>query len=1059
MKKLYFLLLFCSGIALAQPNINQPADLYACDNGNDGVENFDLTNQMATVMNGLSTSEYFFGYYFSLSDAIGDINPFASSNNFTAVSATDGQTWYIRVHEIANPDNYAVASFTFNVDPLPSATMSASLAFVCVGDFAAITFQGYGATAPYTFSYSLNGGVTQTITSDVSAYATINLPTATAGVISIVLHQVTSATGCIQYLSENINLTVLPVVTANQPPDLTLSETPTDGFAIFDLTANEAIIAGSQSNLQFYYYLTQADADAQVNTILPTTAFTNTSNPQTIFVRANDVSGACGAVTSFDLHVVDSGIVYIPDANFKALLIAASATNQVGSTVLPNSGATPDVYSVIDTNVDGEIQFSEAAALRFLDVSSADIASLQGIEAFTNLEYLYCNSNDLTTLDLGDLPVLKFVNCEDNLVLASVDLSGVPALETFSANNNAISSIDFSANNQLEAVYLNYNDLTTLSLDNATNIASISANWNNLTGFSIADKDLLTTLQLINNQMTSVTLTNLPHLYKVRINNNQLTEVDLSTVAYEPFLNNIPFASEYEIAVNNNLALTAINLKNGFTNPNISFVSANSNNNVQYVCKDEDDVFTYLSVNDGVFISTYCNFGPGGSFNTIDGTLTFDGDNNGCDASDINPSFLKIKINDGIEEGYSFSSQDGDYGFYTQEGTFILTPQVENPSIFNFSPTTASVTFADNNSNTETRDFCVSANGIHHDLEVVIVPVMPSRPGFDAVYKIVLHNKGNQLNSGVVTFAYNENVLDWISSVPLQDSQSAGSLTFNYSNLQPFESRVISQVTLNVNGPMETPAVNIGDVLNFVADASSMNGTDDSPSDNIFNYNETVVGSFDPNDKKCLQGTIAPPELIGDFLHYMIRFENTGTAPAENIVIKDIIDPTKFDVNSVQILDSSHHVVGKGDGNGTIFIFQDINLDSGGHGNILLKVKTLTTLVEGDTVTNKANIYFDYNFPIETDLASTTFQTLSVADPEFDGTIRVFPNPASDMVTIKANSTIQSVELYDMQGRLLEVNMAAADETKISLAERSTGIYFVKVITQKGTATQKLIKK
>lgn len=1057
MKKLYFLLLFCTGIALAQPNINQPVNLSGCDTGNDGVETFSLESQTNAVMGALSFSEYTLAYYATEADAIAAVNPVAGGlDSFTA---TDGQVLYVGVHEIANPTNYATAGFSFEVNALPSATMNLSAAFVCVGESASVVFEGFGGTAPYVFNYAINGGPNQSVVSSAAGVAELLLPTNAAGVYTIVLLQVTSsATGCFQYLSQNATMSVSQSFTANQAPDLTLSETPTDGFAVFNLAANEAIIAGTQSNLSFSYFMTLADAQANVNPFANAATYTNISNPQTVYVRVQN-AGGCAVITSFALHVVDSGIVYIPDANFKNKLITASATLQVGSTVLPNSSNTPNVYTVIDTNGDGEIQYSEAEALRFLKVNGADIVSLQGIEAFTSLEYLYCNSNDITSLDLGDLPVLKFVNCESNLVLASVDISGCPALEGFSANNNALSAIDFSANNQLETVYVNYNDLTTLNLDNATNIAIISANWNSLTGFSIANKNLLTTLQLINNQMTSVSLTNLPHLYKVRINNNQLTEVDLSTVAYQTYLNNIPFASEYEIALNNNMNLTTVNIKNGFTNPNISFASGNLDNSVQYICKDEDDVFTYYSVNDGTMVSTYCNFTPGGIFNTISGVIRYDLDNNGCDTQDETPSFIKVKINDGTQEGYAFTSADGDYNFYTQAGSFALTPQVENPSIFNFSPATESVVFPDANNNTEARDFCVSANGIHHDIEVVVVPVIPSRPGFDAVYKIVVRNKGNQIDSGSVVFTYNESVLDWIASAPVQDSQSAGSLTFSYANLQPFESRVISQVTLNVNGPMETPAVNIGDVLNFVADASGLNATDDTPSDNIFNYSETVVGSYDPNDKKCLEGAVAPPELIGDYLHYNIRFENTGTAPAETVVIKDVIDQTKFDVNSVQIIDSSHHVVGKGDGDGTIFIFQDINLDSGGHGNILLKVKTVGTLVEGDTVTNKANIYFDYNFPIETDLASTTFQTLSVPDQEFDASIRVFPNPASDLVTIKAASAIQSVQLFDIQGRLLEVKMAQAADAKLNLSERTSGIYFVKVLTEKGAAVQKVVKK
>ncbi len=141
-----------------------------------------------------------------------------------------------------------------------------------------------------------------------------------------------------------------------------------------------------------------------------------------------------------------------------------------------------------------------------------------------------------------------------------------------------------------------------------------------------------------------------------------------------------------------------------------------------------------------------------------------------------------------------------------------------------------------------------------------------------------------------------------------------------------------------------------------------------------------MVNSYDPNDKICLEGEIEAPSKIGEYLHYIINFENVGSADAVNIVVKDVIDVTKFDEKTLQILDSSHPVRAKINSNIAEFIFEGINLQHGGHGNILLKIKTRDNLVVGDVVTNKADIFFDYNLPITTNLASTTFQALGIDD-------------------------------------------------------------------------------
>jgi hypothetical protein len=48
---------------------------------------------------------------------------------------------------------------------------------------------------------------------------------------------------------------------------------------------------------------------------------------------------------------------------------------------------------------------------------------------------------------------------------------------------------------------------------------------------------------------------------------------------------------------------------------------------------------------------------------------------------------------------------------------------------------------------TTTQNFCITANGVHPDLEIVIAPIIPARPGFSAEYQIVYKNKGNQVMS------------------------------------------------------------------------------------------------------------------------------------------------------------------------------------------------------------------------------------------------------------------------------------------------------------------------
>ncbi|HLA56889.1 MAG TPA: T9SS type A sorting domain-containing protein, partial [Flavobacterium sp.] len=457
-----------------------------------------------------------------------------------------------------------------------------------------------------------------------------------------------------------------------------------------------------------------------------------------------------------------------------------------------------------------------------------------------------------------------------------------------------------------------------------------------------------------------------------------------------------------------------------------------------------------------VVVNSYCTFTPGGDYNTITGAVRFDGNNNGCDINDVTAPFIKVNITEGVNTGATFTTANSLYSFYTGAGNFTVTPNLENPTFFTVSPASAAVNFPNVNNNVSTQNFCLSANGVHRDVEVAIAPITLARPGFDAQYEIVYKNKGNQTQNGSVTFNYNDNVLNFVSATPVPSSQATGLLTFNYTNLLPFENR-IAKVTVHVNAPTDTPAVNAGYVLDFTT-AITLNGTDETPADNTMNYHQTVVSSLDPNVKTCVEGNVVSPSEIGKYLHYVINFENTGTQAAQNIVVVDMIDISKFDINSLRVMNSSHPVDIRVTGNKAEFIFRDINLAIGGHGNILLKIKTLNSLTTGAVVSNKADIFFDYNFPVATNIANTTFQALGVNEHEFDNSITVYPNPAHDILNVKGQNNIKSIQLFDVQGRILQTNLVNENTATIDISGKQSGIYFLKITSDKGIKVEKIVK-
>ncbi|MBD3582807.1 DUF7619 domain-containing protein [Flavobacterium selenitireducens] len=697
------------------------------------------------------------------------------------------------------------------------------------------------------------------------------------------------------------------------------------------------------------------------------------------------------------------------------------------------------------------IDVSPLTGLQILIVGGNNLTSID-ISANVNLTNLDCAANQLTTIDLTGHATLQSLNIGGNLFtsvdltpvpnlkqldiyhnqFASIDLSPVPLLEAFSASDNQFASLDFTGLSQLRFMILGFNQLTTIDLSHTPNLLALLCE---------------------DNQITNLDLTGVPRLGALICENNLLTTIDGSQ------------SQLINLDCSNN-PMETIFLKNGFLTMPVQTLDLSDIPNLQYICADEGEEALFLQklIDLGyadASVSTYCSFTPGGDYNTITGSILFDGDNNGCDASDMQQPNIKLAIAGGATAGATFSTANGNYNFYTQIGNFTVAPQVENPTFFTFSPTTATSLFTNTNNNVATHDFCVSANGIHADAEVVIAPVDRARPGFDTEYKIVYKNKGNQILSGNVTFQYDDSVMDLENVSVAPDVQSAGQMQWNYSNLLPFEVRVIF-VKLNINGPMETPAVNLDDILTYSASIDPVSG-DENPSDNAFTLNHTVTNAFDPNEILCLEGESVDPSAIGNYLHYMVNFENLGNAEAENVVVRIDIDPALYDVNSLQLLSTSHNSYSRVTGNRVEFVFETIELAPaqgdpavGGHGNVLFKIKSNSALTNGDSVNKQANIFFDYNFPIETNDAETVFEALKTPDVAAEDSVSVYPNPSAGLVGIKSDSPVKSLELFDVQGRLLQQSLNSGT---IDLSARSTGLYFLRIRTESGVSVQKVARK
>lgn len=690
-------------------------------------------------------------------------------------------------------------------------------------------------------------------------------------------------------------------------------------------------------------------------------------------------------------------IVNIPDPVFKNLLLSADVGNNIAS----DSNGSP---IVIDSNGDNEIQVSEALLVWRLNLGNAGISDATGLESFTNLRVIICPGNpSLTSLDLTSLSNLEQFSCDDGTGLENLNFSGLSNLKDVFIMGTNLDTIDLTGTTGMESFTLQDVPVTNLDFSDMLNLIQIG---------------------LFNTNLVNINLESSPVMDEVRLIGN--------------------------------LFLETLNIKNGDVFVPSQTSEFNNNPNFNFVCIDEGEEIaleTFFFPNDVPNYNSYCSFTPGGVYNTITGTAIFDSAADGCGPEDSGNSFIKLNINDGTEQGSTFTNASGEYSFYTEEGDFTITPEFENDW---FTVTPAEVNFPVTDGSVSVQNFCIEPNGEHDDVEVIMVPLNAASPGFDAHYKIVYRNKGNQSSSGTVTCSWDYQVLNPVNIDPDPVSTAPGTYTWSYTDLQPFENREIL-MTLNVNTPTDGNPVNNGDILSFTALVNGL--PDENPDDNEYQLSQEVVGSYDPNNIICLEGEVASPDAIGNYMHYVVNFENTGTAAASFIVVKHTINEDDFDISTLQVLNSSHQVITRVTGNKVEFIFDNINLAALDHGNILFKLKSRENLQEGDNVMNQADIYFDYNYPIETNEANTTFEeVLSGREFETDNTIAAYPNPVKDVLTLKGAHNLQSVNLYDIQGRLLQTTIMNSTEGVLDMSSRAKGIYLVKMVSDKGFKIEKIVK-
>ncbi|RAJ11802.1 PKD domain-containing protein, partial [Olleya aquimaris] len=226
-----------------------------------------------------------------------------------------------------NPAVTDAAVIDVNTGTVTSATPGASYtieyttAGACIGTSTQILDVLTADDSSFTYTPTCDGGIVDTVATPGGTF-TFNTPPADAAVLDASSGLITggnpNSTYSVDYTTNgpcptttNQSVTVYPepVAVAASPLEVCDDNTP-DGFTAIDLSIKNNEISGGNPAYAVTYYLTQMDADMEVNPLpIP---YTNISNPQIIFVRVEDVNTSCYTTTTLQLDVEQAPVAFTP---------------------------------------------------------------------------------------------------------------------------------------------------------------------------------------------------------------------------------------------------------------------------------------------------------------------------------------------------------------------------------------------------------------------------------------------------------------------------------------------------------------------------------------------------------------------------------------------------------------------------------------------------------------------------------------------------------------------------------------------------------------------------
>lgn len=181
--------------------------------------------------------------------------------------------------------------------------------------------------------------------------------------------------------------------------------------------------------------------------------------------------------------------------------------------------------------------------------------------------------------------------------------------------------------------------------------------------------------------------------------------------------------------------------------------------------------------------------------------------------------------------------------------------------------------------------------------------------------------------------------------------------------------------------------------------------------------------------------------LITDGIKRM-RFRNGYTAAAEEFMTPGTVYPVEVELATTHYTWLSGHKIKAYIGANSSYRW-DVNLQNGG-----------TMYVQGDTNVANITIHHDATYPSKINLPGNN-PTLSLDDVS-NLPLAVFPNPATNELTIQTEGVLESFSIVDLSGRM--VHQGKFNGNVVSVEHLNSGVYILEVKHSLGKQSKRFVK-